>query len=422
MKEHKAYWALVAVLLVALISSTAACITITAPEEAAPPSTAPGGAPDVAPARPVINSFTTSPGTISSGQSVTLNWDVSDAATATIQPAVGSVAPSGTTPVSPTRTTTYTLTATNEGGSATSSITVTVTSAVTGKPDLVITDTWFIGSILYYKIKNQGDADAKASRSYLYLNDVEKASDYAEGLAPGEEATESFSSYIWPFDPAAPIITSKTEQTFTATHAEVCADAENAVEEYNEGNNCRSKTWGLPFTYDFVKKAHLASWRSGAGELKWPMVAGDTKGAAFARGARLEDGSSYANALSMYPQQVSHGSIQGKYGDFYTDDVWRPSVREIVIPEMAKFTAKVGFKEDATGTDGVTVIFSLEDTSGALVVLKKLDVYYDGVLDVYEVDLSHMAGEKVYFILRVEAKDSSEQDWLVWVDPKIVQE
>jgi hypothetical protein len=33
-----------------------------------------------------------------------------------------------------------------------------------------------------------------------------------------------------------------------------------------------------------------------------------------------------------------------------------------------------------------------------------------------------MAGEKVYFILRVEAKDSSEQDWLVWVDPKIVQE
>jgi len=418
MKEHKTYWALVAVLLVALISSTAACITITAPEEAAPPSTAP----DVAPGRPVINSFTASPVTIGSGQTATLSWNVSGATTITIEPAVGGVAPSGTTPVSPTTTTAYTLTATNEGGSATSSLTVTVTSAVTGKPDLVITEIWFTGSILYYKIKNQGNADAKSSQSYLYVNGLQQASDYAEPLAPGQERTDSFSSYVWRFDPSFPVITSAAQEDLPTTSVKVCADAENAIVESDEGNNCSTKIWGLTFTYDFVEKAHLATWKSGAGKLKWPMVAGDTKGAAFTRGAWLEDGKSHSNALSMYPQQVSHGSIQGNYGDFYTDDVWRPSVREIVIPEMAKFTAKVGFKEGATGTDGVTVIFSLEDTSGALVVLKKLDVYYDGVLDVYEVDLSHMAGEKVYFILRVEAKDSSEQDWLVWVDPKIVQE
>jgi len=417
MKEHKAYWALVAVLLVALISSTAACITITDPEEAAPPSTAP----DVAPARPIINYFTTSPETVSSGQSVTLNWDISGATTAAIEPAVGSVAPSGTTPVSPTRTTTYTLTATNEGGSATGSVTVTVTPAVAGKPDLVITDIWLATTTFYYKIKNQGDADAKASRSYLYINDLKVANDYVEALAAGEEITQSFGNYNYTVSWSGPGTTATTRE-MRADTTKVCADADNAVGESNEGNNCSSKTLGATFAYDFVEKAHLASWKSGAGELTWPMVGSDTKGAAFARGARLEDGKSYANALSMYPQQVSHGSIQGKYGDFYTDDIQRPSVREIVIPEMAKFTAKVGFKEGATATDGVTVIFSLEDTSGALVVLKKLDVYYDGVLDVCEVDLSHMAGEEVYFILRVEAKDSSEQDWLVWVDPKIVQE
>ena len=420
MKEHKTYWALVAVLLVALISSTAACITITAPEEAAPPSTAP----DVAPARPVINSFTASPGTISSGQTATLSWNVSGATTVTVEPAVGGVAPSGTTPVSPATTTTYTLAASSEGSSITSSVTVTVTSAVTpaptGKPDLVITETWFSSKILYYKMKNQGDADAKSSQSYLYVNDVQKSSDYVGPVAAGEEVTGNFSRYVWPYDMTG--LTAGGWFDVGPFNTKVCADAENAIVESDEGNNCSTKIWGPTFTYDFVEKAPLAAWKSGAGKLKWPMVAGDTKGAAFAHGAWLEDGRSHSNALSMYPQQVSHGSIQGNYGDFYTDDIWRPSVREIVIPQMAKFTAKVGFKEGATATDGVTVIFSLQDTSGALVVLKKLDVYYDGVLDVYEVDLSHMAGEEVYFILRVEAKESSEQDWLVWVDPKIVQE
>ena len=97
-------------------------------------------------------------------------------------------------------------------------------------------------------------------------------------------------------------------------------------------------------------------------------------------------------------------------------------MREIEVPEMAKFTARVGFKEGATATDGVTVGFGFIDPSGLVVFPNKLDVYYDGVLDVYEVDLSHMAGEKVYFVLRVEAKYSWEEDWLVWVDPKVVQE
>ena len=416
MKKYKWHWTLVAAMLVILVTLTAGCITITVPEEAAPPSTAPD--------RPVINSFTASPETISSGQTATLSWNVSGAATVTIEPVVGGVAPSGTTPVSPATTTTYTLTATNDDLSTTSSITVAVTSTVTpaatGKPDLVITDTWFSGKILYYKIKNQGDADAKSSQSYLYVNDVQKSSDYVEPVAAGQEITGDFSRYVWPYDMAG--VAASGWFDIASFHTKVCLDADDAVVESNEGNNCSTKIWGPTFTYDFVEKAHLAKWKSGAGELKWPMVAGDTKGAVIARGGRLEDGQSHANALSTYPQQVSHGTIQGNYGDFYTDDVHRPSVREIVIPEMAKFTAKVGFKEGATATDGVIVAFGFIDPGGIIVFPKKLDVYYDGVLDVYEVDLSHMAGEKVYFILRVEAKDSWEQDWLVWVDPKIVQE
>ncbi|HWB33956.1 MAG TPA: polysaccharide deacetylase family protein [Candidatus Paceibacterota bacterium] len=75
--------------------------------------------------KPVINSFTTSSTTIAAGQSVTLSWNVSNASSTSIDQGVGTV--TGTSKqVTPPQTTTYTLTATNPGGSATSSVTITV--------------------------------------------------------------------------------------------------------------------------------------------------------------------------------------------------------------------------------------------------------------------------------------------------------
>lgn len=351
-------------------------------------------------ARPVINSFTASPETISSGQSVTLSWNVSGATTVTIQPMVGSVSASGAEQVSPTTTTTYTLTATHEGWSSKKSITVTVTSAVTGKPDLIITDIWLTGTMVYYKIKNQGDASAKPSRSYLYINGPKVASDYVEPLASGQERTQSFGQYNYA-RPAADIVTVK-----------LCADVDNAVDEGDEGNNCGVVNWGLLFSYDFVKKAHLASWRSGAGELEWPMVAGDKKGAAFVRG----------NAVVTCPEQVSYGWIQGRFADFYTDEFRQPRSRLIEIPEKAKFSAKVGFQRGASPTAEGRIALGFVDATGSVVLFPKMDVYNDGELHVYEIDLSDMAGEKTEFILWVEAKDPWEQGCLRWVEPKIIQE
>ncbi|MGA7678003.1 MAG: FHA domain-containing protein [Dehalococcoidia bacterium] len=59
-----------------------------------------------------------------------LTWTVSNAATVTLSPGIGSVPNSGTYSVSPGYTTTYTLTATNSGGSVSASTTVTVTPYV----------------------------------------------------------------------------------------------------------------------------------------------------------------------------------------------------------------------------------------------------------------------------------------------------
>ncbi|MBI4907523.1 MAG: hypothetical protein HY820_28110 [Acidobacteria bacterium] len=80
------------------------------------------------PSLPVISSFTASPASVQAGQSVTLNWSVSNATALSIAPAPG-VVTGNFVSVTPTATTTYTLTASNSAGSATASATVTITTA-----------------------------------------------------------------------------------------------------------------------------------------------------------------------------------------------------------------------------------------------------------------------------------------------------
>lgn len=81
------------------------------------------------PEAPEITSFTATPATIVEGDSSTLAWTVVGTATLALTDGSGPVViPSGATSlvVSPTATTTYTLTATNAGGNDTAAATVTV--------------------------------------------------------------------------------------------------------------------------------------------------------------------------------------------------------------------------------------------------------------------------------------------------------
>jgi hypothetical protein len=79
--------------------------------------------------RPVINSFSVSPSSISSGGSATIQWSISGATSASIT-GLGSVSASrGSRQVSPASTTSYTLTATNSCGSVSRSIQLTVGSS-----------------------------------------------------------------------------------------------------------------------------------------------------------------------------------------------------------------------------------------------------------------------------------------------------
>jgi len=80
--------------------------------------------------KPDITSFTATPGSIQSGQEATLNWSITGADSADIDQEIGSVDPtSGSKSVSPTSSTTYTLTAINTCGSSTDTASVQVTKA-----------------------------------------------------------------------------------------------------------------------------------------------------------------------------------------------------------------------------------------------------------------------------------------------------
>lgn len=81
-------------------------------------------------APPVIVDFSVIPSEIQSGESTTLSWNVTGAATVNIDQGIGNVSAVGTQTVSPTTTTAYTLTASNADYNVTRSAVVTVTPAL----------------------------------------------------------------------------------------------------------------------------------------------------------------------------------------------------------------------------------------------------------------------------------------------------
>jgi peptidoglycan-associated lipoprotein len=89
-------------------------------------STPPAQQPPAAAVQPTVT-LTASPTTINPGTTVTLSWSSTSATDVNIDPGVGKVAPVGSTPVVPTESTTYTITANGPGGTATANARVTVT-------------------------------------------------------------------------------------------------------------------------------------------------------------------------------------------------------------------------------------------------------------------------------------------------------
>jgi peptidoglycan-associated lipoprotein len=109
----------------AILSAMLAVVFVVGCHKTSPKPPPPPPPPPPEAARPTV-SLQTSPTSISKGDSTTLTWTSTDATQLTISPDVGAVTAQGSTKVTPSDSTTYTITASGPGGSADSSARVTV--------------------------------------------------------------------------------------------------------------------------------------------------------------------------------------------------------------------------------------------------------------------------------------------------------
>jgi hypothetical protein len=89
--------------------------------------------PTAPPALPTVDSFSATPAVITAGESATLNWNTSNADSVSINGGASQAA-DGSITISPISTTIYMLTATGNGGTVTSTLTITVNPAPPGPP------------------------------------------------------------------------------------------------------------------------------------------------------------------------------------------------------------------------------------------------------------------------------------------------
>ncbi|MGA9049739.1 MAG: CARDB domain-containing protein [Dehalococcoidia bacterium] len=178
-------------------------------------------------ALPVISSFTATPSEVTLGQPLTLSWQVSGASRVVITPDVGNVATGGSQLVSPKADTAYIVTALNSGGTSSSSINVKVTAPVTEHADLFIINVFRQVSMVYYVVGNAGTATSKPSSAKMYVGPSVVTSGYIPPLAPGEQRTLSFGSFVWSYLSTTPVT--------------VCVDTENENNEANRDNNCMNQ-------------------------------------------------------------------------------------------------------------------------------------------------------------------------------------
>jgi hypothetical protein len=148
---------------------------------------------------PEITNFSAVPDAITAGGSLTLSWNVKDASSIVIRPDIGSVPAGGSRLVSPMADTTYMLTALNSGGPSSKSVSVTVLPFETTRASLIVVDLFRQAPMVYYTVKNVGDAVSKPSSSELYVGNNVAATGYIQPTAPGESRTLVFGTFSWSY-------------------------------------------------------------------------------------------------------------------------------------------------------------------------------------------------------------------------------
>lgn len=159
--------------------------------------------------------------------------------------------------------------------------------------------------------------------------------------------------------------------------------------------------------YDFYENAKSAQWKTGAGALSFPGSVNDAKG--FVRclpQGTLNSGNAAVNLLQTHPEWKNGGWIEGQF----------PMMN---LGDNLHFKSVAGFLKGADNSDGA--VFQ--------VYVKENNKYYRAAssrvaankYETIDADLSRWAGKKVQLVLRVRSGNTSDQDWAVWVKPRLTR-
>jgi hypothetical protein len=121
----------------------------------------------------------------------------------------------------------------------------------------------------------------------------------------------------------------------------------------------------------------------------------------------LENGEFTTNpCLQTHPRWVAEGWIQGAY-----TEMLKPTY---VVKTGDLFFADIAFLKDAVeGNVKYEVLIQPEE--GDLQSIAELAHRYGEGIKPIRVDLTPYAGQKLYFVLKVDAGDTANYDWACWV-------
>ncbi len=163
--------------------------------------------------------------------------------------------------------------------------------------------------------------------------------------------------------------------------------------------------------FDFVAHAPYAHWKSGAGPLPLPFpgASGDRRGyAARVENPHLEDDSiASLPGLLTAPQNKYNGYIQAAYPEFLVQE--GDHLQTLVNCEFGATRCYVTFQ------------INYKMPNGYIGTLWRWKERHEGQFHRADIDLSHLAGNKVQFILMVLATGYASNDRAIWGSPRIVR-
>jgi hypothetical protein len=159
-----------------------------------------------------------------------------------------------------------------------------------------------------------------------------------------------------------------------------------------------------PVNYDFIAKAKKATWKNATTSITFDAAMTDNGLAAIYENQKMENGSTYDQALATYPERIEDGIITGLYTSYK-------------VVNGDHFRSKVGYRYNCSvGQVKFQLSYQEDDT---VTLLKEWSKKCNGSLLSIDYDLSSLKGHTVQFILGVSTDGSYLHDNVLWINPRI---